>query len=33
MNELIKQCTCTWDGNGYNVVGPNGNSIRLVKKK
>ena len=29
MNELIKQCTCTWDGNGYNVVGSNGNSIYL----
>lgn len=27
--ELIKECTWTWTGTGYNVTGPNGNSIFL----
>ena len=27
--ELKNQCTWTWTGNGYKVVGPNGNSIYL----
>jgi hypothetical protein len=27
--ELIQYCTWTWYGNGYEVVGPNGNSIYL----
>lgn len=28
-NELINECNWEWDENGYNVVGPNGNSIFL----
>ena len=28
-DELIEQCTWTWTGKGYKVVGPNGNSIYL----
>jgi uncharacterized repeat protein (TIGR02543 family) len=27
INELINQCSWTWTGSGYNVVGPNGNAI------
>ena len=27
--ELIEQCTLNWTGNGYNVIGKNGNSIFL----
>jgi hypothetical protein len=27
--ELKEECTWTWTGNGYTVVGPNGNSIFL----
>ena len=29
MEELVDKCTWTWKGNGYNVTGPNGNSIFL----
>ena len=29
LEELKNQCTWTWTGNGYKVVGPNGNSIYL----
>ena len=29
LTELNNSCTWTWQGNGYNVVGPNGNSIFL----
>jgi hypothetical protein len=28
-DELIQYCTCTWEGEGYLFVGPNGNSIFL----
>ena len=27
--ELINKCVWTWSENGYNIVGPNGNSITL----
>jgi hypothetical protein len=27
--ELVNQCTWIWEGNGYEVVGPNDKSIRL----
>lgn len=27
--ELMRECTWTWQSNGYDVVGPNGNSIFL----
>ncbi len=27
LNELIKKCTWTWSGSGYDVQGPNGNAI------
>ena len=29
LEELKNQCTWTWTGSGYKVVGPNGNSIYL----
>ena len=29
LDELKNQCTWTWMGSGYKVVGPNGNSIYL----
>lgn len=29
LEELKNQCTWTWMGSGYKVVGPNGNSIYL----
>ena len=29
LEELMNQCTWTWTGSGYKVVGPNGNSIYL----
>ncbi len=29
LEELESQCTWTWTGSGYKVVGPNGNSIYL----
>ena len=29
LEELKNQCTWTWTGRGYKVVGPNGNSIYL----
>ena len=29
LEELRDSCTWTWNGKGYNVVGPNGNSIFL----
>lgn len=29
LDELHKHCTWVWKGNGYNVIGPNGNSIFL----
>jgi uncharacterized protein (TIGR02145 family) len=29
LEELKHQCTWTWTGSGYKVVGPNGNSIYL----
>ena len=29
LEELKNQCTWTWKGSGYKVVGPNGNSIYL----
>ena len=29
LEELKNQCTWTWSGSGYKVVGPNGNSIYL----
>ena len=28
--ELIKECDWLWDENGYNIVGPSGNSIKLL---
>lgn len=27
IEELINKCTWKWNGNGYNITGPNGNSI------
>ena len=29
LEELINECTWTWTGSGYKVIGPNGNSIYL----
>ena len=29
LTELRKECTWTWNGDGYQVTGPNGNSIIL----
>lgn len=29
LKELKNECTWTWTGNGYKVIGPNGNSIYL----
>ncbi len=31
-SELIAKCTWVWVGNGYSVIGPNGNSIYMPAK-